>query len=293
MPVDVPAPEDAPTTPADVYSPPPMDCAGSASGTSNIWTCTSDRTARQRCVSGAVQTEACTNGCVPQPLGTDDYCASSSMTGCAGSASGTSNIWTCTGDHTARQRCVSGSTQTEMCPNGCVAQPTGTDDYCATTAPTPGNVSCAYPQWWNFAYSWSPGYYAITYAPYRWDNDLSARVGTPVQLRHPSQLVREAVHAWGWEPEFLDTTTGHHFAFLHLQPTHRLTTTVGMVYPAGTLVGYSDGASTETGYCVAIPGCGTANCATGTCVYSTGAHLCVQTDSMYRDAFPMGMDACM
>jgi len=87
--------------------------------------------------------------------------------------------------------------------------------------------------------------------------------------------------------------TGHHFAFLHLQPAHQLTTTVGMTYPAGTLVGYSGGDTTETGYCVAIPGCGTSNCATGTCVYSTGAHLCVQTDASYRTAFPNSTDPCM
>jgi len=60
--------------PRDVPSPPRM-CTGSASGQSSIWTCTSDRSSRQRCVSGTVQTERCAHGCVPQPSGTNDYCA--------------------------------------------------------------------------------------------------------------------------------------------------------------------------------------------------------------------------
>ncbi len=55
--------------------PPPPRCTGSASGQSAIWTCTTDRRARQRCVSGVVQTVSCPNGCVPQPSGTNDYCA--------------------------------------------------------------------------------------------------------------------------------------------------------------------------------------------------------------------------
>jgi hypothetical protein len=212
--------------------------------------------------------------------------------GCTGSASGTSSIWTCTTDHHARQRCVTGMTETEPCSYGCISQPLGVDDYCATSPPPPGSVSCAYPQWWNFPYSWTPGYYAIT-GTYNWDNDLRAARGTPVQLRHASQLVRQGVYAWGWMPQWIDQVTGEHFAMLHLQPQHQLTTTVGMIYPAGTLVGYSGGDTTDTGYCVAIPGCGTPNCATATCVYSTGAHLCIQTVDPFHTAFPTGMDACM
>ncbi|MEI8258302.1 MAG: hypothetical protein WCJ30_21710, partial [Deltaproteobacteria bacterium] len=189
-----------------------------------------------------------------------------------------------TGDHSARQRCVSGSLETDACASGCVAQPTGVDDVCAT-APPPGGggVSCAYPQWWNYPYSWTPGYYAINYWGYHWDNDLAARSGTPVQLRHASVLMEQSVHPWGWEPRFVDALTGEHFAFLHLQPEHQLTTSVGTTYPAGTLVGYSGGDTANTGYNVP-DGHGS--------VYSTGAHLCVTTDHAWHTAFPPGTDAC-
>ncbi len=152
--------------------------------------------------------------------------------------------------------------------------PTGTDDVCN---PMPssgsGSVSCSLPQWWNLAFSWSPGVYTVRYG---WDNDLRMAAGTGVQLRHASRLIAEGVYDWGWMPEFQDTVTGYRFRFLHLQPSRRLTTAVGTTYPAGTLVGYSGGSTADTGYPT----------------YSTGAHLCVQTTVSYRTAFPMGVDAC-
>ncbi len=258
----------------DVCATAPSGCAGSASGTSSIWTCAADLRSRQRCVSGATQTEACPSGCTTRPLGTDDVCASGS-TGCAGSASGTTAIWTCTSDGRARQRCVSSSIQTEACMYGCTAMPTGVDDVC-TAMPAPGgsgSPSCALPQWWNLPYSWSPGYYSVRYGV---DSDLRMTAGTGVQLRHASRLLAEGVYGWGWMPEFQDTVTGHRFRFLHLQPSRRLTTSIGTTYPAGTLVGYSGGNTADTGYPT----------------YSTGAHLCVQTQVAYRTAFPMGTDAC-
>jgi hypothetical protein len=259
------------------------NCATSASGTSSIWTCTSDHTQRQRCVMGMVQTEACASGCISQPLGVDDYCA----TGCSASASGTSSIWTCTSDHMARQRCVSGAVQTESCMYGCLSMPLGTDDVCAPMPSAGGSVQCAYPQWWTRPYSWSPGWYTIRYGIYNYDNDLSVAAWTPIQLRHRSTLLTQNVYAWGWMPEFLDEVTGQHFRLLHLQPSRRLVTISGS-YPAGTLVGYSGGDTTATGYYVPIPGC------TGSpCVYSTGAHLCVQTSVPFHDAFPATTDACM
>ncbi len=52
----------------------PPRCTGSASGQSSIWTCTDDLRSRQRCVSGAVQTERCQYGCVRYPSGTNDVC---------------------------------------------------------------------------------------------------------------------------------------------------------------------------------------------------------------------------
>jgi hypothetical protein len=172
-----------------------------------------------------------------------------------------------------------------------VPQALGTDDFCASMPPPPGTVSCGYPQWWNTGYSWSPGYYAIR-GTYSWDNDIAIAAGTPIQLRHASRLVAEGTYAWGWMPEFVDTVTSQRFALLHLQPSRRMTTAVGTTYPAGTLVGYSGGNTRDTGLCVAIPGCGTPDCALARCVYSTGAHLCVQTQTSYRTAFPMGTETC-
>jgi hypothetical protein len=74
--VDVPTPRDAPAvdvpTPRDVPAP---RCTGSASGQSSVWTCTADRRARQRCVLGRVETDACPHGCEAHPSGTNDTCA--------------------------------------------------------------------------------------------------------------------------------------------------------------------------------------------------------------------------
>lgn len=87
-------------------------------------------------MSGVVQTEECPNGCVAQPSGTNDYCASAPRM-CVGSSSGQSSIWTCTATRSARQRCVSGIVQSESCARGCVPQPSGTNDYCASAPPPP------------------------------------------------------------------------------------------------------------------------------------------------------------
>ncbi len=173
---------------------------------------------------------------------------------------------------------------------GCSRMPTGMDDTCLPMPmPGSGQANCAYPQWWTLPYSWDPGYYTVRYGV---DSDLRMAAGTPVQLRHASRLLSEAVYAWGWMPEFQDTVTGHRFRFLHLQPSRRLTTAIGTTYPAGTLVGYSGGGTPDTGYCTPIPGCSPVNCTAGSCVYSTGAHLCVQTQVGYRTAFPNTRDAC-
>ncbi len=78
--VDVPAPRDVPVT--------PPRCVGSASGQSNIWTCTVGERSRQRCVSGRVETDACDHGCLHRPSGTNDVCAAApppapTLPGCA------------------------------------------------------------------------------------------------------------------------------------------------------------------------------------------------------------------
>lgn len=69
---DVPPPRDVPVV-RDV--PPPPRCTGSASGQSSIWTCTADHRARQRCVLGRVESDACPHGCEARPSGTNDTCA--------------------------------------------------------------------------------------------------------------------------------------------------------------------------------------------------------------------------
>ncbi len=157
---------------------------------------------------------------------------------------------------------------------GCSRSAMGVDDTCLPMPmPGSGQANCAYPQWWNLRYSWDPGFYAVRYG---WDSDLAMVAGTAVQLRHDSRLLAEDVYGWGWMPEFLDTVTNHRFRFLHLQPSRRLTRAIGTTYPAGTLVGYSGGNTADTGFPM----------------YSSGAHLCVQTQVPYRTAFPMGMDPC-
>ena len=127
--VDVPTAGDVPAV-VDVGMP---TCVGSASGPSSRWTCAPSRV-RQRCISGLVQTEECPNGCVAQASGADDTCAVAPRM-CVGSASGQSSLWTCTSTRSARQRCVSGVVQNESCANGCVPQPSGTNDYCASAPP--------------------------------------------------------------------------------------------------------------------------------------------------------------
>lgn len=130
-PFDVPARVDVPP-PRDVPPPPPR-CTGSSSGQSSVWTCTNNGAARERCVSGRVESDACPNGCIRRPSGTNDTCAPR----CTGSASGQSDIWTCTSEERSRQRCVLGEVQTEACRFGCLRRPSGTPDVCASAPPPP------------------------------------------------------------------------------------------------------------------------------------------------------------
>jgi hypothetical protein len=158
-----------------------------------------------------------------------------------------------------------GSPAAALCANGCKAMPAGTPDYCV------GALSCTNEQWWNTA---------LTYGPLLsngwWDTDLGVKHDTEVIVRHDSKLYKTGVYAWGYMPEFVDLVTGESFRFVHLRPQHQLATSVGHIYPAGTVVGYSGGDTADTG----MP------------TYSTGAHLCVQTLVDYRTAFPKGKDAC-
>ncbi|MDB4932080.1 MAG: hypothetical protein JWM10_4564 [Myxococcaceae bacterium] len=140
--VDAPAMVDARAmvdVPARVDAPPARDvpvtprCEGSASGQSGVWTCTGNGSARERCVSGRVESDACANGCVRRPSGSNDVCAPR----CTGSASGQSGIWTCTSDERSRQRCVLGEVESDACRFGCQRRPSGTNDVCASAPPPP------------------------------------------------------------------------------------------------------------------------------------------------------------
>ncbi|MBI5517488.1 MAG: hypothetical protein HY909_27205 [Deltaproteobacteria bacterium] len=218
------------------------------------------------CMDGVLsERQRCGSRCQVNPPGVPDACGGCPMgdgTYCGGSVGMDANTL---------YRCAGGTfTMLSRCPSTCVGA--GASGSCMGTGM---GLSCSNVQWWNVR---------LTYGPYRltnggimwWDTDLAVAAGSRVQLRHDSRLVAESVQAWGWQPRFMDLTTGQLFQFLHLTPSARYTTTVGMTYPAGTVVGLSGGATADTGY----PR------------YSTGAHLCVETVAEWRTAFPMGMDAC-
>jgi len=121
-------------------------------------------------------------------------------------------------------------------------------------------------KWWNSAYTSQS-------MDYGWhDTDLAVSSSTPIQLRNPAKLIAHGVYGWGFMPTFVDQVTGHEFRFLHLRPQHQWATEIGHVYPAGYIVGLSGGDTHDTGLGV----------------YSTGAHLCVQTIVPFRTAFPYG-----
>ncbi len=150
-----------------------------------------------------------------------------------------------------------------------------------------GGLRCSSLQWWNsgvnYAYIAGSGWY---------DTDLNVRPDTPVVLRHASRLERWGNYAYGYMPEFVDMVTGYRFRMIHMRPQSPQATTVGRVYPEGFVVGYSGGDTWDTGYCRPVPNCGVPNCQTAECVYSTGAHLCIQTLQPYRAVFPGGRDGC-
>lgn len=236
--------------------------------------------------------------------------------GCAGSASGASASWACTGDRRSRQRCVSAMTETVGCEFGCT--PGSPDAVCSCGPHTGftvwncmpgGNLGrCDRGAWITRSCEGRgcavrptgvddvcndppPPEGALSCAQLQWwnsaltyqhmssgwvDTDLAVRTGTQVQLRHASRLERTGVYGWGYMPEFTDLVTTRRFRFLHLRPSTQNATTVGRTYPAGFIVGLSGGETRDTGYPT----------------YSTGAHLCVQTLVSYRTAFPTGRDAC-
>lgn len=213
-------------------------------------------------------TEACPAGCWDSPGFGGDKCLSDAVEPCFNDADGAYCGDAIGGDANKVYHCKGKKTEsTETCTDGCQHNPPGVADTCA------GALSCGNVQWWNSS---------INYGPYMssgsswWDTDIYALSGTKIQLRHASRLDKHGVYGWGFMPEFTDQVTGRRFRFLHLRPSDQYTTTVGKVYPAGTVVGLSGGDTADT----------------GKPTYSTGAHLCVQTLDAYRDVFPAGKDPC-
>jgi hypothetical protein len=233
----------------------------------------------------------CSAGCHVSPPGKADYCESSSGADpCSGATSGdglycggslpggnSGTLYACAGKK---------SQSSTPCGAGCHVAPPGQSDYCESStgsggsSPGPGGgfVSCGAAQWWNSNITYGP---YMDYNPgqgvtYWWDTDLHMNASSQVQLRHDSKLIAEGVHAWGWQPTFIDQVTGKKFQFLHLRPQNKYTTEIGKVYPAGTIVGLSGGDTADTGYPK----------------YSTAAHLCLQTAETWGATFPPGNEPC-
>ncbi len=213
---------------------------------------------------------------------------------CTHSASGTSDIWTCTGDHTARQRCVSGVTETDVCAYGaCLAMPAGVDDVCPPD-PTASDASMycvggACIHWWNCEITYQYQYSGSG----DWDTDFHMPDGTPIALPHRSLLTAIDTVDAGFQPELTDLDTGKwmHFNHLHLNsefggddtalgpvqlvslsdPDH-----ADHIYPAGWVVGFSGGGTTRTGY-LGTDASGNV-CGAGE---STAAHFCAVTHSAH------------
>jgi hypothetical protein len=113
---------------------PPVACEGSASGMTAVWTCTADRSSRQRCVSAMVQTERCPAPCETRPVGQDDVCGS------AAPACGAVGQACCAGGGcNAGLACDGGTCRTPSAPPPCGAE---TQACCAGNACNAG-LSCA------------------------------------------------------------------------------------------------------------------------------------------------------
>lgn len=278
-------------------------CAEPCGGTPTAlptWTCSVDGTRRGRCVNGRAEVQPCSMGCHPAGAGQDSFCGEA----CAGSASGTSAIWTCTSDRTSRQRCPAGVIETERCASGsCVSQPSGVDDVCPPD-PNASNAAmyCVGGQcvhWWNCRVT-----YQYQYSGSRdWDTDFHMADGTPIALPHRSRLTAIFLVGSGFQPEFTDLTSGEwvHFNHLHLNsefggndralghvqlvslsdPNH-----TDHIYPAGWVVGFSGGGTTRTGY-LGTDSSGNV-CAGG---HSTAAHFCAVTTSAHSIDYYLPVDA--
>lgn len=104
------------------------NCADSAWGTAQLWTCGGGGD-RHKCQGGVPVEDDCASGCYGRSAGQDDLCIQSDPGwSCASSAYGTSQLWTCSGG--IIHKCVSGAPVKVGCPSGCTSQPLGYNDYC-------------------------------------------------------------------------------------------------------------------------------------------------------------------
>lgn len=187
----------------------------------------------------------------------------------------------------AIEACISACLALLLC--SCGAEPT--QQPADSTEGTQPELVFSAPAWFNL----KPFYQYAT--QHGWDDtDLPVSSDSDVQLRNDAKLVHSSVEKWGWQPEFVDQKTGETFRFLHLRPQFMFATSIGTVYKAGTIVGKSGGDTCDTGYCSPKGICYTYGtpampaikgvCAKFPDPYSTGAHLCVQTQMAYRKVFP-------
>ena len=224
--------------------------------------------------------------------------------GCAGSASGSSAIWTCTTDRTARQRCTAGAVETQRCAFGaCIPRPTGTPDECPPD-PATNNASAyctggACVHWWNCRVTYQYQYPSS----HDWDTDFHMVDGTPIALPHAAVLTAVSLVGSGFQPEFTDLVSGEwmHFNHLHLNsefggddhaigPVQLVSLTDAAhpdhVYPAGWVVGFSGGGTTRTGY---LGTDASGNVCTGG--HSTAAHFCAVTHAVHPIDYYLPVDA--
>jgi CHAP domain len=109
-------------------SPPSWNCADSAWGSAQLWTCSGG--ALHKCDSGgAPVTQSCDHGCYARSAGEDDLCISNvSGWNCASSAYAGQQWWTCSSG--SIYRCENGVPEVVRCPSGCVVHALGTNDAC-------------------------------------------------------------------------------------------------------------------------------------------------------------------
>ncbi len=106
-----------------------------------LWTCLGDLTARERCINGKVEKEACTYGCQDNAQGSDDTCKPAPPPPtCEGDVKAT---WSCAADAFNRRRCVNGQVETQACEHGCVLLATG-EAICRAAPSCPAGTSASW-----------------------------------------------------------------------------------------------------------------------------------------------------